>query len=339
MILTPTPLGRTILDAGTLKTDRKQCLIAGPCGMGEKALYLNSFYISRRYYVVYSDIRRVFKRVAMSEGGFTGKGLFGSIPYLVVVLKDGREKQCNFKVEDNVDAVLKWLGENHPEIPLVTEKAEAAANSADRHKTVVRDDDVPGEVQREIDALSGDAAFLQRKPEIYQNLAAAVRRKRTLDQMPRSSVLLAAGIAIAGIAGIFAGLCSFFNGSTYAMYPLLFGFAFLFFALSGGTLPIGSNTPAAARRRWESALSRSAEYISGKPGFFLPPQYAHPVVCERMIRVLESGRASTRSEALRVVKDDLKKLRSDVKVSQSEYDEVVQVKSLFLECDYKDELQ
>lgn len=78
---------------------------------------------------------------------------------------------------------------------------------------------------------------------------------------------------------------------------------------------------------------------SGKPGFFLPPQYAHPVVCERMIRVLESGRASTRSEALRVVKDDLKKLRSDVKVSQSEYDEVVQVKSLFLECDYKDELQ
>ena len=43
------------------------------------------------------SVRRVFKRVAMSKGGFTGKGAFGSIPYLVVEYDDGAQKQCNFK--------------------------------------------------------------------------------------------------------------------------------------------------------------------------------------------------------------------------------------------------
>lgn len=60
--------------------------------MGEKALYLNSFFIDRRYYVALSSVRRVFKRVAMSKGGFSGKGVFGSIPYLVVEYDDGQDE-------------------------------------------------------------------------------------------------------------------------------------------------------------------------------------------------------------------------------------------------------
>ena len=43
--------GTSALDAETLKEDRKNCRKIGPCGIGEKALYLNSFYFSRRYYV------------------------------------------------------------------------------------------------------------------------------------------------------------------------------------------------------------------------------------------------------------------------------------------------
>lgn len=42
--------------------------------VGEKALYLNGFLFDRHYYVALGDIRRVFKRVAMSKGGFTGNG-------------------------------------------------------------------------------------------------------------------------------------------------------------------------------------------------------------------------------------------------------------------------
>ena len=84
MIFAPAHLGSVTLDNETLAADKKGCRRFGPCGVGEKALYLNSFFIDRHYYVALSSVRRVFKRVAMSKGGFTGKGAFGSIPYLVV---------------------------------------------------------------------------------------------------------------------------------------------------------------------------------------------------------------------------------------------------------------
>ena len=334
MLFSPVPFGKIILDPNILKEDRKKCIKAGPCGMGERALYLNSFYLSRRYYVVYSEIRRVFKRIAMSSGGFTGKGAFSTIPYLVVVLKDGSEKQCNFKVEENVDVILKWIAKNHPEISTVTEKAErAAALQKGQAKA-----DVPKEIQHEIDRIRSDEAYLEKKPEIYQRLSAAVRRKRTIDQMPKSSVILVSAIALAGFIGLASGIYFLTSGEPYGPYLLLFGAAFLFFSLAAGTLPVGRNTKAAVEKEWRTAVAESERYISGKAGFFLPPQYAHPVVCERMIRVLESGRAKTCREALDTVKRDLKSLNSGVKVSQEEHDEVVQVKPLFLECNYQDKI-
>ena len=85
-MFTPVKLGNTTLPPEVLKADKKSCKRYGPCGVGEQALYLNSFFIDRRYYVALESVRRVFKRVAMSKGGFTGKGAFGSIPYLVVEL-------------------------------------------------------------------------------------------------------------------------------------------------------------------------------------------------------------------------------------------------------------
>lgn len=79
-MFTPVKLGNTTLPPEVLKADKKSCKRYGPCGVGEQALYLNSFFIDRRYYVALESVRRVFKRVAMSKGGFTGKGAFGSIP-------------------------------------------------------------------------------------------------------------------------------------------------------------------------------------------------------------------------------------------------------------------
>ena len=156
--------------------------------------------------------------------------------------------------------------------------------------------------------------------------------------MPKSNIVIVTAIALIGFLGLACGIFFLSAGRPYAPYLLLFGGAFLFFSLAAGTLPIGSNTKGAVRKNWERALADSADYISGKPGFFLPPQYAHPVVCRRMIRILESGRASTCREALEVVKSDLKGLNSEVRVSQEEYDEVIRVKPLFLECDYKDKI-
>ena len=68
MIFKPAQLGLARLDAHELEEDKKACRKIGPCGVGKKALYLNSFYIDRRYYLPYGSITRVFKRVAMDIG-------------------------------------------------------------------------------------------------------------------------------------------------------------------------------------------------------------------------------------------------------------------------------
>ena len=117
MIFAPVRLGETSLNAEAVAADKKSCKRFGPCGVGKEALFLNSYFIDRRYYVAFSSVRRVFKRVAMSQGGFSGKGAFGSIPYLVVQYDDGQEKQCTFKREEDVDELLAYLGQVHPEIP------------------------------------------------------------------------------------------------------------------------------------------------------------------------------------------------------------------------------
>ena len=116
MIFKPAQLGMAKLDPQELEADKKACRKIGPCGVGKKALYLNSFYIDRRYYLPYGSITRVFKRVAMSSGGFSGKGVFASMAYLVVEYDGGKQKQCNFKDERDVDALLEVLAKEQPQL-------------------------------------------------------------------------------------------------------------------------------------------------------------------------------------------------------------------------------
>ena len=49
MFLKPQKLGNDGLSEEELLADRKNCKKIGPCGVGKKALYLNSFYIDRQY--------------------------------------------------------------------------------------------------------------------------------------------------------------------------------------------------------------------------------------------------------------------------------------------------
>ena len=140
MLFAPARLGNTTLGREELAADRKSCKRFGPCGVGEKALYLNSFFIDRRYYVALSSVRRVFKRVAMSKGGFSGKGAFGSIPYLVVEYDGGQVKQCTFKHEDDVDRMIECIARYLPDIPLHSEKVERhlAEQKAEKAQRYVR---------------------------------------------------------------------------------------------------------------------------------------------------------------------------------------------------------
>ena len=59
MLFKPAQLGLARLDSAELEADRKACKKIGPCGVGKKALYLNSFYIDRRYYLLHQHHPRV----------------------------------------------------------------------------------------------------------------------------------------------------------------------------------------------------------------------------------------------------------------------------------------
>ena len=122
-MLKPYPLSAGRIDDAALAEDRKTCRKIGPCGIGRHALYLNSFFVDRRYYVPFSMVTRVYKRVAMSKGGFSGKGIFATLSYLVVEF-DGGQKVCNFKYEQQVDEFLSVIRAEHPSIPCVSAAAE-----------------------------------------------------------------------------------------------------------------------------------------------------------------------------------------------------------------------
>ena len=57
----PQRLGTVTIPDAELTTDKKLQKI-GPCGVGEKAIYLNSFYFDRCYYIPISSIERIFKK-------------------------------------------------------------------------------------------------------------------------------------------------------------------------------------------------------------------------------------------------------------------------------------
>ena len=74
----PQRLGTVTIPDAELTTDKKNCKKIGPCGVGEKAIYLNSFYFDRRYYIPISSIERIRTNVEKETGdeirnaGFAG---------------------------------------------------------------------------------------------------------------------------------------------------------------------------------------------------------------------------------------------------------------------------
>ncbi len=340
MLFAPECIGNRTLSPEELREDKKKCKKTGPCGLGEKAVYLNSFFIDRRYYVCYQDIRRIFKRVAMSKGGFTGKGVFGSIPYLVVLLSDGTEKQCNFKYEEEVDEFIRLFRKHCPSVPTMSAEAEKRFYEEKAKEEARYVKELSPEASETVRMLEKAKEFLLEKQEIPDELSAAVRQKRVVDHIRPTYRYAAMAVFVLALGALVFGVISILRHDGFSMYFVLFGMAFLFYSMSSRMLPTAKNNSRYVKERWEKALLASREFtLSGETPFPVPYQYAHPAVLDRMIRVIREGRAESKEQAYEIMKADLKALNSDVTVSQTEYDEVVAVKPLFLECGYRDELQ
>ena len=338
MIFRPAQLGMAKLDRLELEQDKKACRKIGPCGVGKKALYLNSFYIDRRYYLPYGSISRVFKRVAMSSGGFTGKGMFASMAYLVVEYDGGKQKQCNFKDERDVDKLLEVLAKEQPQIPLLSEAGEQALQKKEAEKAARKLPELTDEAKHSVTVLRKAKEYLEEKPELAEELSAAERRKRAQLQSKPVYRYVALAIFVFGIVSAAYGLYAVTNHvGNYGIYFALFGFAAIFLFSSYNMLPTARNNNNAIMKRADKAEAAMAEYVKHYPNgaFPVPSRYAHPIVLKQMTDAIEEGRAVTVPEALDAVETRLKSLNADVQVEQEEYDEVVVIKAMFLNHDYQ----
>ena len=338
MIFRPAQLGMAKLDRLELEQDKKACRKIGPCGVGKKALYLNSFYIDRRYYLPYGSISRVFKRVAMSSGGFTGKGMFASMAYLVVEYDGGKQKQCNFKDERDVDALLDVLAKEQPQIKRLSAAGEQTVQKKEAEKAARKLPELTKDAEHSLTVLRRAKEYLEAKPEISDELSAAERRKRAQLQSKPVYRYVALAIFIMGIVSAAYGLYAVTTHTGgYGIYFALFGFAAIFLFSSYNMLPTARNNHSAIMKRAEKAEAAMAEYVKHYPSgaFPVPSRYAHPIVLKQMSDAIEEGRAVTVPEALAAVESRLKSLNADVQVEQEEYDEVVVIKAMFLNHDYQ----
>ena len=336
MIFKPAQLGMAKLDQQELVEDRKSCKKIGPCGVG-KALYLNSFYIDRRYYLPYGSISRVFKRVAMSSGGFTGKGMFASMAYLVVEYDGGKQKQCNFKDERDVDALLDVLAKEQPQIKRLSAAGEQTVQKKEAEKAARKLPELTKDAEHSLTVLRRAKEYLEAKPEISDELSAAERRKRAQLQSKPVYRYVALAIFLFGLVAAAYGLYAITNHvGNYGIYFALFGFAAIFLFSSYNMLPTARNNHSAIMKRADRAEQAAADYVKRYPNgaFPVPSYYAHPTVLKQMMDAIEEGRAVTVPEALEAVKARLKALNADVQVEQEEYDEVVLIKAMFLNHQY-----
>ena len=338
MIFKPAQLGLARLDAHELEEDKKAYRKIGPCGVGKKALYLNSFYIDRRYYLPYGSITRVFKRVAMSAGGFTGKGMFASMAYLVVEYDGGKQKQCNFKDERDVDTLLALLAKEQPQIKLLSAAGEQVLEKKEAEKAARKLPELSKDAQHSLTVLKKAKEYLEAKPEIAEELSAAERRKRAQLKSKPVYKYVALIISLFGVVAAAYGIHSLLTHSgNYGIYFALFGFAAIFLFSSYNMMPTARNNNSAIMKRAEKAEAAMADYLKPYPHgtFPVPGQYAHPVVLKQMMDAVEEGRAVTVPEALEAVKNRLREVNADVQVEQEEYDEIVQIKAMFLNHDYQ----
>lgn len=338
MIFKPKALSlvSTLPDA-ELVADKKQCRKIGPVGVGEKAMYLNSFYFDRRYYVPFSTITRVYKRVAMSKGGFTGKGVFGSMPYLVVEFDDGQEKQCNFKYEEKVDQVVDYVGKHHPEIKLLSKAGEKVVREKQRKLAEKKARLENAAAKEQIQVLDAAAAYLEQKAELGIEMNAAAKAKRVYDHSNPAYKWVALAIFLFAIAAAAFGAYTLITKSgDNGLYFLLFGMAAIFLFASSRVLPTAKNNRKAVEKRLADAYAANEEYVKAYGSEFpVPAHYAHVGVLRWMIDILAENRAQTVPQALSQLKIDLKKLNANVTVDEDQFEEIMAIKPLFLVRDYE----
>ena len=324
----------TALSAEVLSKEKKNLKKIGRMGIGEKAVFLSTAMLDRSRYICFTDIRRIFKRVAMSKGGFSGKGIFGTMAYIVVELKNGRTVTCTVPLEADADTLLKEFGRRCPNVPLQSEEAARKLREAEQEEKARYAETLSPAAEACIQRLEKDTQVLEKSPKLYQRLSDGAQRLRMVQRTKPSYKWVALVVFVFAIIAAAFGVLRFLQGREDGVYTVLIGLAVIFLISASRVLPSASNNLRTVTKEYEEAV-KALEAALPQEDFPVPARYAHPVVLTRMIRVIREGRTETAEGALQLVKEDLKALNAQVSVSKKEYDEVVEIKPMFLVAAYQ----
>ena len=257
------------------------------------------------------------------------------MPYLVVVYEDGKEKQCNFKYEDQVDAFVASAKERFPQIKTVSEAAEKRLAEAEKKQAEKCLTPLSEQAKETVNVLEQAKAALTKRLSLFTELTNAAKKKRTYEKTKPFYKWLALFMVVMGVAALAYGVFSFMNHDAFAVYFVLFGMAAIFLFSGANVMPTSTNNRKAIEKRLTAAEEAVTGYVDSLHlGLPVPACYLHPVTVERMQRAVREGRAESVEDAFDVVKNDLKKTNADVSVTQEEFDEIMAIKPVFLVRDY-----
>lgn len=347
-MLKPRLVGLTPLDPQILHQDRKSCQKIGPLGLGDRALYLNQWILDRTAYIAYEDLTRAYKRVAMSKGAYTKKGVFATLSYLVLVLTTGKTVVTRLKYEADIDSFLLALKERRPELPTVYEKADAATEGAGvaaeearilaekvgagiSRETTVSEEDLSPLARKTLLQLRKAQKYMEDDPSWANRLVYRAKEVRRLSQLPLTYYY--GGLAVGALALVLtgAGVWGRLHQLTWTLYLILLGASLLVFVIASQVLRTGPFHRARAEAAWQEAVAQMADFLQGfGKDFPLPPTLAHPLVLVWMERTVLSNSANTPAQALQLVTASLQAMDASVTVSETTYQEVTTIKPLFL---------
>ena len=117
MLFPPKSLTDRAFTKEELESDKKVRNKYEDCGLGKKALYVGTFGLGCRRYIPLGQVKRVYKRLAVSKGYFEQGKVYATISYLVIMFGKDSEKVVRFTNEDNLDALLNDI-KAHTNIPV-----------------------------------------------------------------------------------------------------------------------------------------------------------------------------------------------------------------------------
>ena len=328
------PLSEKKLDKEILKKDKREAKHIGPVGIGEKALYLNSFYIDRMYYIPIEAIERVYKRVAMSKGGFSGRGMFASLSYLVVEYDGGKEKACLIRKEWKLDEALSEIRKRFPHLPTMSKRAEEKLRSEEEEEKAKLLPKLSEEAEKAVFEIEEADKILQEREELYKNLALQAKQERMVQSTNPYYRYFAWLLFFGGLLCLLSAGVFYKNGDqSHAI--VLFGFFLMLFLVGFRVRPTGRQNKEEVEREYEESIRKMKDSLP--KDFPLPAQYAHPLCLLWMKQDILEGKAETLSSSYELLKKELKELDSTKEVTQKVYDRLIVIKPMFLAHGYRDE--